>query len=88
MQRTLDDTPYRPRKRFKENYTKCSRKWCPRAVEIGSELCLEHGIDHILNYHFGLDEYLIPQITGMTAQEYFKLRRRQAFDQFVLENSI
>ena len=84
-QKTLDGTTFRPRIRYKEDYKKCSRKWCTKTAEIGSDLCVGHGIDHILNYQYGLDEVLIPQITGWSAEEYYKLRRRQAFDEFVLE---
>ncbi|KKL82347.1 hypothetical protein LCGC14_1985600, partial [marine sediment metagenome] len=29
-QSTLDKTTFRPRKRFKEDYRKCSRKRCPK----------------------------------------------------------
>ena len=87
-QKTLDGTTYRPLKRYKATYKKCSRIWCPKAAEIGSDLCPGHGIDHILNYLYGLDEFLIPQITGWSAEEYYKLRRRQAFNQFVLENQV
>ena len=82
-QTTLDNIPYRPKKRFKENYTKCSRKWCPKSAVVGSELCEEHGIDHILNYHYGLDEFIIPQITGWSAVEYYQIRRRQQFTQLI-----
>jgi len=78
-QSTLDGTTFRPRKRFKEDYRKCSRKWCPKNADVGSELCISHGIDHVLNYQYGLDEYLIPQITGWTAAEYYRIRRKQQF---------
>ena len=85
-QLTLDGGTARPKKRFKEDYKKCSRKWCPKIAETGSELCLEHGIDHVLNYHYGLDEYIIPQVTGWSAHEYYQIRRRQQFTQLISSN--
>lgn len=80
-QSTLDGITYRPRKRFKQDYKKCSRIWCTTEAEVGSDLCPKHGIDHILNYHYGLDEWVIPQTTGWTATEYYHIRRKQLFQQ-------
>ena len=78
-QSTLDGSVYRPRKRYKEKYQVCSRPWCNAAAEPGSELCVKDGIDHIFNYHYGLDEFIIPALTGWSAHEYYKiLRKRKA----------
>lgn len=79
-QSTLDGIVFRPKVRQYEKTKKCSWRPCIKSCFSGSEFCSFHSIDFVLNYHYALYEFLIPQEYQVSAHEYFKKSRRVQFN--------
>ena len=82
-QLTLDDKIFRQKKYQKRK--KCSWISCPKICFPGSKQCNFHSIEIVLNYHYGLYDFIIPKQYGITAHEYFKMSRRKQFELDKLE---
>ena len=79
-QSTLDGIVFRPRVRQYEKSKTCSWLPCIKSCFFGSEFCTFHSIDFVLNYHYALYEFIIPQEYQITAHDYFKKFRRVQFE--------
>lgn len=81
-QLTLDGSTVSNSRKYNRNYKFCKKSECYETIpkeNIGL-YCATHALENMLDHHFGLDAFIIPNV-----EAYYKAKRRKDFKEIKAE---